>query len=68
MSERRMTAAERLVKQHGATYNHGTYDRATGLTEETAKRLASDLSGANYQVIRPPFKLEKSDKWELTFR
>lgn len=68
MSALRLTTAERLVKRHGGTYGHGTFDSATGLTEEKAKALHVELVAANYQVIRPPFKLAKSDRWQVIFR
>lgn len=47
----RLTAAQRIVKQHGGVHNTGKrFDRASGLLKEAAERLADALRAANYQV------------------
>ena len=63
----RLTAAQRLVRRYGGTYGNGTWDRASGLTEEKAIALAGQLMVANYQV-KKPFRIEKSEKFEVLFR
>lgn len=64
--KRQETDAERAVKNHGGVYTHGGWDRASGLSEQSARACAAELADLNYQVRS--VAVTKDGKWEVIFR
>ena len=61
------SAAQRIVRKHGGHFSAGEWNFANVESKVIADALVKELVDANYQVLRPPVKLNK-DGWQVIFR